>query len=356
MKILHTSDLHLNQIDDERWNCLVYLLEIGKKEEIDVFVISGDLFDKNVNAEYLRQYLRKIFSDNGFRIIIIPGNHDRASFGTCESGLYFGSDVSIIYNLNNPVELENVRIWGFPFEPIGERIVLEKLHRIVDRLTLDKSNILLYHGELLDAFFSRNEFGEEGDERYMPIKLSYFRDLNFQYILAGHFHTRFEIWKIENGGYFVYPGSPISITKREKGRRNVNLFEIGAPPNEFNLDTYYYEDIVIDVDPFKDDNLSDALERIFSDLHPNAKICLTVKGYLNSKAIGKGENELVNEIKEIVSGKCIEENYLFEDINQLFEDDLFLKFLNYLDKGEFDDERKKRMRELTIQAMRRIKY
>jgi hypothetical protein len=25
------------------------------------------------------------------------------------------------------------------------------------------------------------------------------------------------MWKIENGGYFVYPGSPISITKREMG-------------------------------------------------------------------------------------------------------------------------------------------
>lgn len=356
MKILHTSDLHLNQIDDDRWKCLTYLLEIGKEEEIDIFVISGDLFDKDVNSEFLRQYLRKNFSDNGFSIIIIPGNHDSTSFGTSESGFYFGSDVTVIYNLNNPVELENVRIWGLPFEPIGERLILEKLHGIADKLTLDKSNILLYHGELLDAFFSRNEFGEEGDERYMPIKLSYLKDLNFQYILAGHFHSRFEIWKTENGGFFVYPGSPISITKKEKGRRKVNLFEIGTPPKEFNLDTNYYEDIMIEVDPFEENNFIDTLKLIFRDLHPNAKVCLTVKGYLNNKVIGKGEKVIVKEIKQIVSGKCIEENYLFEDINQLFEDDLFLKFLKNLEKSEYNDEQKKRMRELTIQAMRRIKY
>ena len=356
MLILHTSDLHLKEYRDDRWETLIELLKIGQKEKIDIFTISGDLFDKDVNAEYLRQHLRNLFSGNGFNIIIIPGNHDSISYGTSGSGLYFGSDVSVIYNLNEPIEFGNIRIWGFPFEPIRENLVLEKLHKISDRLTLDKTNVLLYHGELLDAFFSRNEFGDEGDERYMPIKLSYFKDLNFQYILAGHFHTRFEIWKTENKGYFIYPGSPMSITRREKGRRKVNMFEIGSPPNEYLLDSYYYKDIIIDFDPFKEDDILEILKNKFTNLHPKAKICLTVKGYLNSKAIGKGETELVNEIKEIVSGSCIEENYLFEDINQLFEDDLFLKFLKNLEKCEFDDDMKKRMRELTIQAMRRMKY
>ncbi len=355
MKILHISDIHLREYNDNRWITLKSLLEIAKKESINIFIISGDLFDKDVNAEHLRQYLRTIFSNNGFRIIIIPGNHDNKSYGTSGSGLYFGSDVSIIYNLNEPIEFENLRIWGFPFEPIGENLVLDKLHKIKDELTSDKINILLYHGELLDAFFSRNEFGEEGDERYMPIKLSYFKDLNFQYILAGHFHTRFEIWKTENNGYFVYPGSPISITRREKGRRKVNLFEVGSPPNEHFLDSYYYEDIIVDFDPFKKEDLIGVLKNRFSDLHPNARVCLTVKGYLNSKVIGKSETELVNEIKEIVSGKCVEENYLFQDINKIFEDDLFLKFLKNLDKREFENEKKKRLRELTIQAMRRLK-
>jgi exonuclease SbcD len=76
-------------------------------------------------------------------------------------------------------------------------------------LTADKKNILLCHGELLDAFFSRTCFGAEGEGRYMPFKLSYFDDLNIDYVLAGHFHSRFDVWQLKNGGYFVYPGSPI---------------------------------------------------------------------------------------------------------------------------------------------------
>jgi len=55
MKVLHTSDIHLKEYNDDRWNALISLLETAKKESIDLFVISGDLFDKNVNAEFLRQ-------------------------------------------------------------------------------------------------------------------------------------------------------------------------------------------------------------------------------------------------------------------------------------------------------------
>ncbi|MFX1269595.1 MAG: hypothetical protein ACFFAK_16665, partial [Promethearchaeota archaeon] len=77
-------------------------------------------------------------------------------------------------DLTNPFVYKNIKVWGIPHEPIGEKQVLEKLHSIKSKMTQDKINILLYHGELLDAFFSRRDFGEEGEERYMPVKLSYY--------------------------------------------------------------------------------------------------------------------------------------------------------------------------------------
>lgn len=45
MKILYTSDLHLKKFEDERWRTLVMFLEEGKQKDIEVFDISGDLFD-----------------------------------------------------------------------------------------------------------------------------------------------------------------------------------------------------------------------------------------------------------------------------------------------------------------------
>ncbi|PIP49199.1 MAG: hypothetical protein COX14_00585 [Chloroflexi bacterium CG23_combo_of_CG06-09_8_20_14_all_45_10] len=146
MKILHTADIHLREYEDERWKAIQKLIEIGKQEKIEIFVISGDLFDKGVDAENLRPKIREIFSNNGFRIIVIPGNHDCDSY---KSGMYFGEDATILNDLNSPFEYKDVRIWGMPFEHIEGEKILMKLRSLVANLTADKKNILLYHGELL---------------------------------------------------------------------------------------------------------------------------------------------------------------------------------------------------------------
>jgi DNA repair exonuclease SbcCD nuclease subunit len=185
MKILHTADLHIREYEDDRWKTLQKLIETGKKEKVEIFVISGDLFDKDVDAENLRPKIRNIFSKNGFKIVLLPGNHDCNSY---KRGMYFGEDTTILSDLGTPFEWKDIRIWGMPFETIEGKNILIKLHSLANKLTPDKKNILLYHGELLDAFFSRRDFGEEGEERYMPAKLSYFKDLNIDYVLAGHFH------------------------------------------------------------------------------------------------------------------------------------------------------------------------
>jgi len=352
MKILHTSDIHLKSYEDERWNTLVKLLEIGKREDIDVFTISGDLFDKENIAEELRPNLRKVFSNNDFNIVILPGNHDSESF---RSGLYYGEDVTILDELTNPFELEDVRIWGLPYESIGEKQVLDKLHSIKSDLTQDKTNILLYHGELLDAFFSRRDFGEEGEERYMPVKLSYFQDLNINYILAGHFHSRFEVWQISEQKFFVYPSSPISITRKEVGVRKVNIFEIGEPPQEYPLNTPHFEEISIEFNPFEEINPLNIVRKAFTNLHPQARIFLEIGGYLDCRALGINEEELVDQISEIVADKCETVNYEFRDISVILEDELFKKFLKKLDIAEFENEIKNEMKNLVIKSMMGMK-
>ena len=174
MKILHTADIHLKEYNDERWQALQQLIAIGREEGIEIFVISGDLFDRGIDAEDLRPHIRALFSDIGFKICLIPGNHDRDAYS---AGVYFGEDAVILTDVDSPFEYKGVKILGIPFEPIeGERI-LHKLHVLANILTPDTINIVLYHGELLDAFFSREDFGDEGPERYMPVKLSYFKDL-----------------------------------------------------------------------------------------------------------------------------------------------------------------------------------
>lgn len=348
MRILHTADIHLREYGDDRWETLQKLIEVGKEEDIKIFVISGDLFDKGIDAENLKPKIRDFFSNTGFKIVLIPGNHDSDCYA---SGMYFGEDTIILTDLSSPFEYEDVMIWGMPFEPIEGEKILNKLHSLANNLLHDKKNILLYHGELLDAFFSRRDFGEEGEARYMPVKLSYFKELKIDYVLAGHFHSRFDVWRLENGGYFVYPGSPISITKREAGQRKVNVFEIGKPPEEYPLDTPHFEEVTIEFDPFKDQNPLEAVKEQFNSLHPGARVILMVKGFVNGETIGMNEMELVKQMKRITEGKCVEEYYEFKDIRMILEDDLFKSFVEKLEKTDYEGEKKKQICEIAIKAM-----
>lgn len=350
MKILHTADLHLKELADDRWETLQKLIEIGKMEEISIFVISGDLFDEGVNAENLRPQIREIFSNNGFKIIIIPGNHDKDSY---KSGMYFGED-AIILSDSSPFEYEDIRVVGMPFEPIGSKEVLDRLRSLKSVLTGDKVNILMYHGELLDSFFSRKsrkDFGEEGEERYMPLKLSYFKDMSIDYVLAGHFHTTFEVKWLENGGYFVYPGSPISITMREVGQRKVNIFEIGKPPKEYPLDTPHFKEVIVELDPFTGENPLETIKRDFEKPHPEARVLLTIRGYINGKEIQMTEPELVSQIKKFTAGKCAEEYYEFRDIQTILENDLFKSFTAKLEQAGYGQDKAKQMWDIATKAM-----
>ena len=353
IKILHTADLHLREYQDNRWKTLQTLIEIGKKEKVEIFIISGDLFDKEIDAETLKPKVREIFSNNGFKIILIPGNHDSEAYAP---GMYFGEDTVILTVINRPFEYKNLMIWGLPFESMEREEILYKLRLIGKNLPKNRKNILLYHGELLDAVFSRKDFGEEGEERYMPIKLSYFKDLNFDYILAGHFHSKFNTWKLENGGYFVYPGSPISITRKETGRRKVNLFKIGEPPKEYFLDTPHFEEISIDLDPFTEKHPLEIIKEHLEKVHDKAKIILRVRGYINSEKINVNESEFVRQIKEITKEKFLEEEHFeFRDISRILEDDLFKRFREKLEQSDYDEEKKKQLCDVAIKGMMKVK-
>ena len=314
-----------------------------------MLVISGDLFDKGIDAENLRPKIREIFSNTGLKIVLIPGNHDSDSYA---SGIYFGEDSVILTDLNTPFQCKDVMVWGIPFEPIGGEKILGKLHSLANNLTPHKKNILLYHGELLNVFFSRRDFGDEGKERYMPVKISYFKDLKLDYVLAGHFHSSFDVQRLENGGYFVYPGSPISITRRETGQRKVNIFEIGKPPKEYPLDTPHFEEVIIEFDPFKDRKPIEAVEKHFNSLHPEARIILTVEGFVNGEAIGLTEVELVKQIRKVAGTRCVEAPRCeFRDIRRILENDLFKTFIERLEETDYEEEKKKRMRDIVIKAM-----
>lgn len=90
MKILHTSDWHLGQqfFNHDRTyehRCfLEWLLNTVREEQIDVLLISGDVFDvSNPSALSIRMFYRFLIevvkSNPQLQIVVTAGNHDSAS-------------------------------------------------------------------------------------------------------------------------------------------------------------------------------------------------------------------------------------------------------------------------------------
>jgi exonuclease SbcD len=348
MKILHTADLHLRSEGDERWKALSAVIDIGKKQKIDVLVIAGDLFDRGTDAARLYDRLRPLFSKTGFTILVLPGNHDHDSY---PEGIFLGEDVKILSSLDNPVEIDGVVFRGIPFVPREQRGVLALLHSAREPFAADRTNILIYHGELVDKIFDRADLGGEGDERYMPARLSYFTDLNIAYVLAGHFHTSFDILRFGDDGFFVYPGSPVSVTKREIGRRSVNLFEVKKPPAPLLLDTAHFVREEIACDPFSGADPAATVGEAIGRLHPSATLLLSVTGFIDGARLTTDETKLFSEIKK-AAGKRAEVDYAVKDISTILADDLFAAFRERLAAAPgLDDSRRERITRLVIEAM-----
>lgn len=353
MKILHTSDLHLTRDNNERWQALDILIQLGMKEKIDIFVIAGDLFDKGIEGEDLRSKMRSILSDKNFTTIIIPGNHDQDSF---KESYFFGPKVEVILDLDKPVNIfENIRIWGLPFENIDEIEILERLNSIKHRLTDDKTNILLYHGQIIEKDFNRSDFGEEEEYRYMPMKYSHFANYNFKYILGGHIHTKSAIYKVKDC-FFIYSGSPVSISKKENGRRKAILIEIGDDPKEIQLDTMHYEHLEIEINPIIDDTIEKIENKINEGLKlipKTAKVILDLTGFFDSKTLQLEEEQVFEQLRNILDDK-VEINFELIDRTLVFQSSLFKRFIEFLVSEEIADEEKETIQKYFIEATRGV--
>jgi exonuclease SbcD len=341
MKILHTSDIHIKEYKDDSWRAFESLIKVASKEKIDFFVISGDLFDEKSSFVKLYPEIRPLLNDTDYEFIIIAGNHDEKAFG---SEAFLGEKVRIIRNLTEPLEYEKLRFFGFPFRNITSGEVRNNLRKIKELTTNDKVNFLLFHGELLDHSFSGSDFGEE-EINYMSVRLSFFDNLNLQYVLAGHFHTNFQVYELDSGGFFVYPGSPISITRKETGRRSINLFEVGNPPSQYKVNTPYYKKLTLSIYPEDTASPVSKIKKKIRKSPKEAKFLVSLTGYTEEK-----EEDFHNKIKELENKHVnLEIENRVRGIKHLTEDELFKAFNSKLEK--LNPSRKQKIKKLVIKSL-----
>ncbi len=106
MNILHTSDWHLGRSlfsqkrYDEFSSFLGWLLETIESKQIDILLVSGDIFDTSTPSNKAQQlyyeFLYNVSKSSCKTVVIIGGNHDSPSFLQAPSALLNVLNVKVI--------------------------------------------------------------------------------------------------------------------------------------------------------------------------------------------------------------------------------------------------------------------
>jgi DNA repair protein SbcD/Mre11 len=359
-KLLHTADVHLQQVGDERWQALLAVLEQAEQLKVEALTIGGDLFDQNFNAHDIRDQLRAVFADRSFQTIILPGNHDARSF---QQGFYFGQNVTVIDQPGQLIQLnKNTTITGLPFAELTTNQLIKQLEKINATLDPKKTNIFLFHGELTDLFFNSQDFGDEGQKRYLPLKLNLLKDTVFDYILAGHFHTNFVVKNLPNkrlkqGGFFVYPGSPVSITIKETSQRSAALIELGKAPQPIGLETHHYQQIESQLRPDDTTKFLIKLEKELQQLKPYVTGLISINGFFDQAKLGLTEEQIhqkITALAEKYHSQLTDDNFAVKDISTILDTGLYQAFTDQLNQQNPDPDIVQRLTNMFIKAMIKV--
>lgn len=206
VKILQSGDFHLDSPlilhnNNFRRRRKVELLEavsnivnIGNKKEVDLLLLTGDIFDsKRVTRNTIMSFTNILGKFTG-NIFISPGNHDPYTVGSIYDSFKFPENTHI-FNGYEKIYLEKLDVYvhGIGFRDYYEEKDLFNLINIENKNSI---NILVTHGEI-----------NSGENSYHPISLESIANSDLDYIAIGHRHNYSGI-KMEEGTYYGYAGIP----------------------------------------------------------------------------------------------------------------------------------------------------
>jgi DNA repair protein SbcD/Mre11 len=270
MRILHTADWHIGQTfyqydrTYEHRQFLDWLVNTIKEKDIELLIISGDVFDvANPSATSVRLFYaflnNAIKAQPGLQIIVTAGNHDSAARLEAPKPLLESSDIHIVGVIERkedgsidyekmiiPVKDKNgeTTLWcmAIPFLRMGDYPTLAEsavlyadgvaaLYKEAYEYTLSRkqpgqSIIAMAHLHTLDAELSDHDKTERvimGGVEFVPAK-AFHEDL--VYTALGHIHKAQKIGGKEN---IRYSGSPLPMSFTEMNyKHQVVTFDITA--------------------------------------------------------------------------------------------------------------------------------
>lgn len=219
MKILHTGDWHIGKLvhgihmTNDQKHLLKELIALIEKEQPEVLIIAGDLYDRSVPpieaVELLDDVLTEIVMKHGIQVMCIAGNHDspdRVGFASKllrDKGLYISGHITkhiepiILHDTYGPVNFhlipyaepaivrEVMEDESIKNHDMAMKVITDDIHQ---RRSKDERHVCIAHAflmgtESLDTSDSVRPLSIGGSEY---VDAAYFE--GFNYTALGHLH------------------------------------------------------------------------------------------------------------------------------------------------------------------------
>lgn len=206
-RVLHTSDLHLEWLDDKGCRSLKLVADLAIKNKADLVIVAGDFFDSNrVSDNVVRfavEQLRRLSVD----VVILPGNHDCLVPDSVYSrgDLWSGAPMVRIFRAGEgetiaPPDL-GISVWGKPLTSYGGET--RPLAGMPEPQRDGQWHIAVAHGYFLDP--------QGRSWASFPITVDDIATSRRDYIALGDSHAFRCVYSREVEAY--YCGSPSSGTE-----------------------------------------------------------------------------------------------------------------------------------------------
>ncbi|WP_321471236.1 exonuclease SbcCD subunit D C-terminal domain-containing protein [Halarcobacter sp.] len=262
MKLLHTSDWHLGQNFmgksriEEHEAFLFWLLNTIKENNIDVLLVSGDIFDTGTPPNYALElyynFLKQLSQVNSLNTTIITaGNHDSVSTLKAPKQLLEALNVHVVVNGDEdeniiiPIKKDDTTkaiVCAVPF--LRDSVIRQSLggETVSDKEKLANNGIKAYYEKAYKKAKELNEnspiiamghlttVGSRSSESERDIYIGGTLDIGgdylasmFDYVALGHLHINQRV----GNEHVRYSGSPIPLSFSEsKNTQKVNLVTI----------------------------------------------------------------------------------------------------------------------------------
>jgi DNA repair protein SbcD/Mre11 len=187
--VLHTSDCHLAGHDGGREEpAFVKAIDLAISEEVDAFLVTGDLFDHARVPDWLLDWTVAQFDRLPCPVVMIPGNHDVFDEQSVHHRFTVSERCEHVQFIDVPdgvlVEVPgtDIVVWGraMPehepeFRPLAG----------VPAVPPDRWSIVAAHGLLMES--------DEPTFRSSPIYASDLEAIRWDYVALGHIHRYWEV-------------------------------------------------------------------------------------------------------------------------------------------------------------------